>query len=269
MDHIPRLSEVLYVGLCRKIGTPTEVAIRRDVLDMEEMIMKPVYNQIGYVMVESGSYREGFRMSSSDRDRMLWFCNYKLITDVSQSRLYNSSKHTIVLIENSDTPPGFVKLRLLIPVPLSYIVFFNSGAYLSSRLWREKHFQFLLKSSSKSYPLNLTIQMHGPCSNSILGPFELDIGWCLASFPWPKLSRSCIERCQRHTWPSTSVLEKILKNECHCMPIRSKVESPYNELEWRLSFSKAEQQLVCSMNHTQFLCYGLLKLFLKEVINYN
>ena len=37
--------------------------------------------------------------------------------------------------------------------------------------------------------------------------------------------------------------------------------------EWRISFSQAEQKLVYSMNHTQFLTYGLLKLFVKEFNN--
>lgn len=50
------------------------------------------------------------------------------------------------------------------------------------------------------------------------------------------------------------------------MPIESKSESDENEFEWRLSFSQAEQKLVYSMNHTQFLCYGVLKIFLKDVL---
>ena len=37
--------------------------------------------------------------------------------------------------------------------------------------------------------------------------------------------------------------------------------------EWRISFSLAEYKIVKSMNHSQFLVYGLLKIFLKEVIN--
>ncbi|KAK3103486.1 hypothetical protein FSP39_019584 [Pinctada imbricata] len=37
-------------------------------------------------------------------------------------------------------------------------------------------------------------------------------------------------------------------------------------VEWRMSFSLAEKRLVRFMNHTQFLTYGLLKLFLKEVM---
>ncbi|XP_062582344.1 uncharacterized protein LOC134244087 [Saccostrea cucullata] len=267
MDHIPRLSEVLYVGLCRKIGTPTEVAIRRDVLDMEEMVAKPVWNHKGYAVIKSGSYREGFGFRSSDIDKMFWFCKFKLITDISQSRFYNASKYIIVVLEDSDTPPGFVRLRLLTPLrhkgTISCCVLFNGWDYLSSRLWRENIFQF----RNKNCPSVENIKIHGPCSSGFYGSLEFDEAYCLATFPWPKLLGSWIERCQRYTWPPVPVLEKILKNECHCVPIGSKVNMTSDDLEWRLSFSQAEQQLVCTMNHTQFLCYGLLKIFLKEVIN--
>ncbi|XP_062582357.1 uncharacterized protein LOC134244095 [Saccostrea cucullata] len=264
MDHIPRLSEVLYVGLCRKIGTPTEVAIRRDVKDMDEMIKKPIYRHRGSIVMDSGSYREGFRLRSSDRHKMFWLCKYKLITDISQSRFYNNTKHIILLMEDSDTPPGFVKLRLLTPVQISCLVLFNGGAYLSSRLWREKDFQDRIEKGSYSE----NVRIHGPCSSGFLyGLLEFDEAYCLATFPWSKLLGRWVERCQRHTWPPVPVLEKILKNDCHCVPIGSKVGVISNDLEWRLSFSQAEQQLVCTMNHTQFLCYGLLKIFLKEVIN--
>ncbi|XP_061165597.1 uncharacterized protein LOC133174497 [Saccostrea echinata] len=268
MDQIPRLSEVLYVGLCRKIGTPTEVAIRRDVIDIEEMIRKPYFNHKGCGVMESGSFREGFRFESSDFDKMRWFCHYKLITDISQFRLFNASKHLIVLMEDSDTSPGFVRLRLLTPardeITISCLVLFNGGVYITSPLWRETLLQILNGSSSNS----LNFRIHGPCSSWVIDFHEFDEAFCLASFPWPKLLGSWVDRCQRHTWPSVPVLEKILKNECHCVPIGSKVDMTSNELEWRLSFSQAEHQLVCTMNHTQFLCYGLLKIFLKEVVNY-
>ncbi|XP_061179640.1 uncharacterized protein LOC133188283 [Saccostrea echinata] len=167
MDHIPRLSEVLYVGLCRKLGTPREIAIRRDVLDMEEMIMKPFYIHGGVIEM-----------------------------------INNTLKHHIIFMEDCETPPGFVRLRLLTP-----------------------------------------------------------------NYAQSSIIKNLVERCQRYAWPSLPVLEKIIRNRCHCVPIGSKLDSPYNELEWRLSFSQAEQQLVCTMNHTQFLCYGLLKIFLKEVMN--
>ncbi|XP_062614598.1 uncharacterized protein LOC134276354 [Saccostrea cucullata] len=270
MDQIPRLSEVLYVGLCRKIGTPTEVAIRRDVLDMEEMIKKPVYNHEGIAMMKSGSYREGFRMKSSDKDTMFWICNYKLISDISHFRIYNTSQHHIILMEDSDTPPGFVRLRLLTSKHEEYSlvkschVHFNGGIYISSSVWMENSFQF--QTSNESAFLLTDFTLHGPCTTSYFKFIEVDSALCFATICSSKFLRSFVERCQRHAWPPATVLEKILRNGCHCVAVGSKIVSTSNELEWRLSFSQAEQQLVCTMSHVQFLCYGLLKIFLKEVM---
>lgn len=70
------------MGLCDYIGTPTEVTIRRELMDMEEMIEKPVHNlHNGMRMMVSGSNREGFRFKSSDIDRMFWSTNHKVVTD--------------------------------------------------------------------------------------------------------------------------------------------------------------------------------------------
>ncbi|XP_062588846.1 uncharacterized protein LOC134250498 [Saccostrea cucullata] len=208
MDNVPRLSEVLYVGLCRKIGTPTEVAIRRDVMDMDEMIKKPFFNHRKSAVMLSGSNREGFRLRSSDVDRMFWFSNHKLITDISQSRLYNSSKYIFVLMEDSDTPPGFVRLRLLTPSRQTFmtscLVPCSDDVYISSRLWRESFFQSLHKKGFN----NKFSKIHGPCSSGFNTAFEFDEVLCFASFPWPKLLGSWVDRCQRHTWPSATALEK-------------------------------------------------------------
>lgn len=63
------------------------------------------------------------------------------------------------------------------------------------------------------------------------------------------------------------MLEYILRNGCHFVPVGLKIAGDENELEWRLSFSQAKQNLMYSMSRTQFLCYGPLKTFLKEVDN--
>lgn len=93
MEYSHRVSEVLYVGLCRdkRIGTPTEVAIRREMMDMEEMIERPVHIYRGCMIMKSGSHREGFRFTSSDRDVMCWPSNFRLICDPSQFTEFNSA----------------------------------------------------------------------------------------------------------------------------------------------------------------------------------
>ena len=56
----------------------------------------------------------------------------------------------------------------------------------------------------------------------------------------------------------------IVNERCHVVP---KGSAPKRDKEWRVSFSVAEQNLKYFMNYCQFQFYGLLKVFLKEVIN--
>ncbi|XP_056006105.1 uncharacterized protein LOC125658965 isoform X2 [Ostrea edulis] len=267
MDDIPRVSEVLYVGLCHEIGTPTEVTVRRDVEDMKEMIKKPVEIYRGDRSMLSGSYGEGFRFKSSDMDIMYWHCHHKLISDISQARLYDRTKHDIILMEDSDTPPGFVKLQILTwprkECIASSAVRVNDKVYMSSFLHQQRAVK--VYKESKSYQ---RVTSHGPSANSYIGSTEYDHVLCIAGTHWPELTLPWIERCFRYTWPPEPVLEEILKNGYHCVPVGSKIDSSGIILEWRLSFSQAEQKLVSSMNHTQFLVYGLLKIFLKEILNH-
>ena len=114
-----------------------------------------------------------------------------------------------------------------------------------------------------------TSVLHGPCVTSNHQGIESDYAYCFRSHHWPNLSLPWIQRCQLKNWPPDYVLSSIIKDGCHVVPIGSSPLNPESSCEWRISFSRAEQQLVSSMNHCQFLCYGLLKIFLKEVINSN
>ncbi|KAK3101263.1 hypothetical protein FSP39_002240 [Pinctada imbricata] len=78
----------------------------------------------------------------------------------------------------------------------------------------------------------------------------------------------CVQRLLRRRWPSDDVIKNMVSDGCLFVPIGCKM-SPYEDIEWRMSFSLAEKRLVRFMNHTQFLTYGLLKLFLKEVVEEN
>ncbi|XP_052683592.1 uncharacterized protein LOC128163941 [Crassostrea angulata] len=261
-----RVSEAIYVGLCGYIGTPTDVAVRREVIDMAEMIEIPVQVDDGMRKMESGSCREGFRFNSSDRDTMFWITNHKVITDLSQSSVYDLSKHSIILMEDTETPPGFVRLQLLTSprdrnIELS-VVPYNDGIYISCVRWR----QIMLNSINVKKTLK-NAKTHGPCANRFIGDLENDFVLCFHCSNWSRLTCYWRKRCTLHNWPPDHVFSDILENGCHFVPFGNKKAADENELDWRLSFSQAEQKLVYSMNHTQFLCYGLLKIFLKEVIN--
>ncbi|XP_062586865.1 uncharacterized protein LOC134248489 [Saccostrea cucullata] len=147
MDHIPRLSEAVYVGLCRKIGGPTEVRIRREVIDTLELMRQPVHIMRGFDRTKSGSRREGFRLVTSDVDWMLWPPDHKVMCDPSKISLYRIPQHTVILMECDDLPLGFTRLNLKSSsnreIVRSSCVEINNNVYISSTLFRDNHPRFL------------------------------------------------------------------------------------------------------------------------------
>lgn len=103
MDPLARVSEALYVGLCRYecIGTPTEVTIRRVSFDVDEVIKRPLQICSGTIYMKSGSYREGFSFKSSDVDTMIWHTKTHMIFKLSQAVFCNFSRKDIILMEHS------------------------------------------------------------------------------------------------------------------------------------------------------------------------
>lgn len=252
-------SEALYAGMCRYIGTPTEVKIRSEVNDMVEMIEKPLQIQKGYRMVTTMTYgeRSGFNIFC-DIDMIRWFISHKVIIDISQARFYDLTKHSIILMDHTDTPPGFARLQLFSSprdiIITSAIVPFKDGLYISNLNFSQLIHHGLDKRS---------------CLNCQSGVVDLTFAFYSNFFFGSPLTRSLKKRCALNNWPPNHVLEDLLKHGCHFVPIGSKLTTNENDLEWRLSFYQAEQKLMKSMNHTQILCYGLLKVFLKDVVNLN
>ncbi|XP_062575614.1 uncharacterized protein LOC134237539 [Saccostrea cucullata] len=248
------MSESVFVGLCSKIGTPQQVAMRRDVVDIDETVKrqgKPNNNQ-RYMM--SGSRREGFRLTGSDVDRMFWPIDHQVIWDRRQFQNVNGK--TMIFGECSISPPGFALLQILTP-PWNRDIFLacfimKRRAYISSSAYK--------KVMCSKFQIST---FSGPCGSGNVVGVDFDNAYCLASDFWPPAASLWIERC--HVWPPAHVVVDIVQRGCHLVPVGHPL-GHYQSKEWRISFSLAEQKLVYSMNHCQFLTYGLLKLFLKEVI---
>lgn len=263
MDYPPRVSEYLYVGLCIYIGTPTEVTIRREVIDMKEKIINLVRRNEHFISMLSGSFREGFRFTTSDLDTMFWCPFDKVIIDdeLSHIKSYDDCNLNVILMEDLETPHGFVKLRLLTPIRCAKMSFSvekcNGDCYISNEKYRRFYYHHFI-----DYMICIDIlRYHGPCLNFISGTTEHDYVHCFACQYWPKMAQSFIARSQQSGWPIQTVLNDVISDGCHVIPIASKANFSDDELEWRISFSQAEQKIVYSMNHTQFHIYGVLKLF--------
>ncbi|XP_078337375.1 uncharacterized protein LOC144626671 [Crassostrea virginica] len=253
-----RISESVYMGLCFKIGTPQQVAIRRDVWDISEILEHKAARHC----MASGSRREGFRFKDSDVDIMLWENNYRVLWDFSQATLYNTRRYSLILCDSSQSPPGFTLLWLPFEeagrVVLSSCVRINGALCISSAKYRDILFTVVRGVRPDS-------TVHGPCSSGrSTGGLEYDYAHCFVSDFWPPCASSWRNRC--HSWPPPHVVDDITRNGSHLVAIGHKL-GEHADNEWRISFSQAEQKLVNAMNHTQFLTYGLLKLFVKEINN--
>ncbi|XP_062607744.1 uncharacterized protein LOC134269558 [Saccostrea cucullata] len=256
---LKRMSESVFMGLCDKLGTSQLVAMRRDVMDIRDAVLDHVTTSDDDSLMVSGSYREGFRLKGSDRDFMMWSQKHRVIWDLSQSQYYNTHRHTLILCDCSDSPQGYTLLYLLSP---------SRNQNIQRTCFRENNRLYISSSkygktwSSAVFP---DPTPHGPCVSVVLSEdtLELDCALCFVSDFWPCPS-SWVDRCQ--SWPQPHVVDDLVTNGCHFVAIGHTL-GHYVHNEWRISFSLAEHKLVCAMNHCQFLTYGLLKLFLREIIN--
>ena len=257
---LKKLSESVYVGLCLKLGTPQEVAIRREVNDNKELVKTKVDSRKHDELIEmlSGSEGEGFSFQDSHRDLMYWNKFERVLWDFSNVQFYNTRSYKMILSDSSESPPGFTMLLLPLldtlrsELSATHCVKINGILYLSSKKYRNS------KCSCENF---IT---HGPCKSGRFYNTDVDHAHCFFSDFWPPIASSWVNRC--HAWPSPNIVDEIIKSGCHLVAIGHK-HGKHVDDEWRISFSIAEKKLVHSMNHTQFLTYGLLKLFLKEIIN--
>eukprot|EP00105_Crassostrea_gigas_P036031 XP_019920179.1 PREDICTED: uncharacterized protein LOC105321661 [Crassostrea gigas] len=258
-DGMQHMSEPVFECMCEIVGTSQQLAIRREAMDIGDVLDRQVKSSSGVREMISGSFREGFRLKQSDVDYMYWSNNHRVILDMSQSKYYNTDNTTLILSDSSESPPGFTLLQLLTPSRdediQSACTKVNDRDYISSSVYRQLTCSAILSNATE----------HGPCgSSSMPGGQEYDTAICFVSDFWHPSASSWINRC--HSWPDPEVVDNIVRNGCHFVAIGHPL-GLHEKNEWRISFSQAEFKIVYSMNHCQFLIYGLLKLFLKEVIN--
>ena len=259
-NKVGDLSEQMFALLCHKVGTSDVVAIRREIKDIREIVERLLHdnNDVIYMHMVSGSMREGFRLDGSDLDMMSWPVNHRTIWNMSQSEHYSTTNKTLILSDSSESPPGFALLELLKPTTDKNIksagITLNDNIYISSSLYRRRTCSQIFPNSTE----------HGPCGSGKVFGIDYDIAQSFACDCWPPSAYQWMDRCE--SCLDFRVVYDIVRNGCHFVPIGNSLSNYVNE-EWRISFSLAEQKMVYSMNHCQFLTYGLLKIFLKKVIN--
>ncbi|XP_076116754.1 uncharacterized protein LOC143084230 [Mytilus galloprovincialis] len=243
-----------YKYICQKIGSEEVVNIRR---------LAFVIYDIGHrlTIMTSGSKGEGLNLNGSDLDIMC-FDRCAQVFESEKEAVFKGTRLPFIM-NTEDTPPCFTQLYLLthhqnqtlvrVSVSLMNMLDKNHLGYaFSSELYKISHLSIAALSS----------KIHGPCISDEYD--QHDFAYCLKCDKWISQAKPWARR-PRTAWPSPAVISKIISCGVLFVPIGCKGSINEN-LEWRISFSVAEKFLIFSFSHTQLLCYAMLKLLLKEII---
>lgn len=246
MSDCCNMSVPLYNYLCCVFGYESDVKTRRLCYVISEFL-SPMKG-----CIPSGSKAEGLDFEGSDHDIMFVQQNINVSEYPRNELLFNS-----FVISTTETTPGYVRLisygKITPCVRLLCVEQDNNRLLLSNELFKQDRLF--------NVPLPAGV-VHGPCIADPEG--KVDYAFCFRCTSWIHQAHQWIHR--KRAWPSTELIYEIVNYGILLVPIGCK-GSPNEDIEWRVSFSVAEKQLVYSFSHTQLLCYALMKLLLKEVID--
>ncbi|XP_045157380.2 uncharacterized protein LOC123523789 [Mercenaria mercenaria] len=121
--------------------------------------------------------------------------------------------------------------------------------------------------SSPSIASYLEGTRHGPAlaRQGRPGFSDTDVVPALPCKSWPQQARQWLDKQGVGQWPSDDIRRYCCNTGCFVVGVGSK-GSENEELEWRISTSKAERCLMLNLNITQIRCYVLMKMVLKTFI---
>ncbi|XP_052059533.1 uncharacterized protein LOC127700154 [Mytilus californianus] len=216
----------------------------------------------GCTQITSGSLAEGLALPESDIDTMYVINKLELIQNVRN--INHPINRDILVMETDIDHPGFTRIRLVAQSDRnSFFRVLCDGCppntwygnlYISVNHILDFYLQF--------YERDERVCIHGPCISNLSK--TVDNTYCIRSKHLPHNALQWTVR-HRRQWPPNFTIDRIKNYGCLLVPIGPKTIS--DSYLWRFSFSVAEKILVHSFNFIQLLCYGLLKLTFKRIVN--
>ncbi|XP_069140469.1 uncharacterized protein [Argopecten irradians] len=273
-----QMSWYLYHVLDSFIGSEELVNIRRRTIVIDELVRNAEKQRQGIVRnadkkschrFKTGSISEGFKMKGSDDDIMFIFKSVVVLCPGQMNSMPSTRNGKSVLwMRPADSRPGYVTLKLAClgqqcpRILAKAIVPVGEQFFVSSEVFRH----FIIDGFGKR--LNLNFQTHGPAANVFGEHGHQCIDYdCVYSFKcpnWPHEAKEWTIRPRLNGWPDEALRDEIVRSGCYLVPVGDKTSAD-TFLQWRISFATAERKLVHSLTHVQFLVYGLLKYFLKQI----
>ncbi|KAL3870704.1 hypothetical protein ACJMK2_038748 [Sinanodonta woodiana] len=210
-----------------------------------------------------GSRSEGATTPDLQSDTDYLFCweNKPVSTELSQ---WTPHMENGLMISEEDTHPGYVKIQQLNPnkpEPLYGVNLPFCIRDIGGRILR-----LSLDFVKRTFPNSSGPAETRPRDTGIISS---DYVTCRRCRQWPPLAENWLLRRRPFNWPSSEKLLEMKKYGCFVVPIGYS-HSMARNVEWRLSFTHCERDLVRMFNNTQLKVFVILKMiktsFIKPVV---
>ncbi|CAC5406621.1 unnamed protein product [Mytilus coruscus] len=252
----------LYEQLVITIGTELDIRNKQRLCIVHDRIANACAMHYGCTQITSGSLAEGLALPDSDIDTMYVINKLELIQNVRNTK--HPINRDILVMETDIDHPGFTRIRLLAQTDRNSFFRVECDCLPNTHCGKLRYLSVnqILGFYMQFYGHDQRACIHGPCISNLSK--TVDNVYCIRS---KYLPHNAIQWTVRHRrqWPPNFVIDRIRSYGCLLVPIGSKTIS--DSYLWRFSFSVAEKILVHSFNFTQLLCYCLLKLTFKRIVN--
>jgi len=108
--------------------------------------------------------------------------------------------------------------------------------------------------------------IHGPAINVVEHELSTDYVHCVRCLSWPPQAADWPTRHRNYDWPDSATVDHVVNNGCDVVRVAHRQCREHEwmaELQWRLSFSRAEIVLMNSWMPVQQIVYHMLRVFMK------
>ncbi|KAL3860625.1 hypothetical protein ACJMK2_010721 [Sinanodonta woodiana] len=178
------------------------------------------------------------------------------ITVLQDLHPWRPGSRTLLMITDSTTPPGYVKLqRVQDNAP---VLVYNQQ---TDKLMLDEYGRTVLNNASERIKLfKEQCTHHGPANKMhFAAGISTDYVFAYRVLSWPYMALQWIKRNRNHNWPSRETIAVIKQSGTLLVPVGQPI-SPERHLEWRISLSYGEKILVWQFSSSQYKCYVLLKM---------
>ncbi|XP_076117614.1 uncharacterized protein LOC143085255 [Mytilus galloprovincialis] len=187
-----------------------------------------------------------------------------------------------VVIETSHTHPGYGRVRFSSPTDITSKVLCHDGQtdkyYLNSSMIMDEQVKMMETSTDDG----LKYSLQGPAVSSddpvpmtqergkqskLFHPQDYVVA--IPCNSWPECALPWTKRRRTNGWLAADIVDSIVSTGIHMVPVAHRL-SCNPDIEWRLSFAKAEQILAeQAITSAQRQCYVYLKILRKQTMEEN